>query len=60
MHREAVDWEKDSGDEVETVEASGNDIQNPLQAEEDVIICSSNISGGYRVLLIMNPTYSWG
>ena len=53
-------WEKDSGDEVETVEAGGNDVQNPLQAEEDVIICSSNISGGYRVLLIMNPTYRWG
>ena len=60
MHREAVCWEKDSGAGLKEVEAGGNDVQNPLQAEEDVIICSSNISGGYRVLLIMNPTFSWG
>ena len=59
MHREAVDWEKDLGLVVETVEAGGNDVINPL-AEEGDMFCSSDISGGYRVLLIMSPTYSWG
>ena len=35
---------------VETVEAGGNDVINPL-AEEGDKFCSSDISGGYRVLL---------
>ena len=35
---------------VETVEAGGNDVINPL-AEEEIMFCSSDISGGYRVLL---------
>ena len=30
MHREAVDWEKDLELMVETVEAGGNDVLNPL------------------------------
>ena len=38
---------------VETVEAGGNDAKNPL-TEEKIIICSSSINGGYRVLLIRN------
>ena len=50
MHREAVDWEKDLELMVETVEAGGNDVLNPL-AEEAIMFCSSDISGGYRALL---------
>ena len=41
---------------VETVEAGGNDVLNPL-AEEAIMFCSSDISGGYRVLLITNLMY---
>lgn len=45
---------------VETVEAGGNDVINPFNRRRRDMFCSSDISGGYRVLLIMNPTYSWG
>ena len=37
MHREAVDWEKDLELMVETVEAGGNDVLNPLAERK---ICS--------------------
>ena len=57
MHREAVDWEKDLELMVEIVEAGGNDVLNPL-AEEAIMFCSSDISGGYRVLLTMSWSYS--
>lgn len=49
MAYEAI-WEKDSGLVVETVEAGGNDVINPFSRKDD-IFCSSDISGGYRVLL---------
>ena len=39
------------GEKVEIVEAGGNDVKNPFYRVEIEIICSSNISGGYRVLL---------
>ena len=37
MHREAVDWEKDLELMVETVEAGGNDVLNPLAEKK---LCS--------------------
>ena len=42
---------------VETVEAGGNDVKNPFNRGEDYI-CSSDISGGYRVLPIMSAIYN--
>ena len=44
-------WEKDSGVGLKEVEAGGNGVQNPSSRVE-IMICSSNTSGGYRVLLI--------
>lgn len=38
------------GVKVEIVEAGGNDVKNPYNRVEENIICSSNISGGYRAL----------
>jgi hypothetical protein len=38
---------------VETVEAGGNDVLNPYNSRRRDVICSSNISGGYRVLLVL-------
>ena len=43
---------KDLGLMVETVEAGGNDVKNPFSRGDDYI-CSSDISGGYRVLPIV-------
>ena len=42
---------KDSGVGLKEVEAGGNGVQNPSSRVE-IMICSSNTSGGYRVLLI--------
>ena len=50
-------WEKDLELVVETVEAGGNDVKNPFNRGEDYI-CSSDISGGYRALLITNLVHS--
>lgn len=55
MHREAICWEKDSGVGLKEVEAGGNGVQNPREEQGEDMFCSSNISGGYRVLLIVNP-----
>lgn len=37
MHREAVDWEKDSGVGLKEVEAGGNGVQNPRSRVESLI-----------------------